>query len=215
MPASKTGVAIIEDQQEIRERLRVLIDGTPGFRCTGAHATVEDAIPAIGQGPPDIVIVDIGLPGMSRIEGIKLLKQSHPELVVLMLTVYEDDRRIFDAISAGARGYLLKTTPPAKLLESLTEAMAGGAPMSPTVARRVLDLFRQFRPPEHADYGLSPHEMRLLKMLVEGHNFPSAAEELGVTVHAISFHIRSIYEKLHVHSKSQAVAKALRHRIVT
>jgi DNA-binding NarL/FixJ family response regulator len=215
MPAPKTGVAIIEDQQEIREGLRVLIGGTPGFRCTGAYATVEDAIPAIGQGPPDIVIVDIGLPGMSGIEGIKLLKQSHPELLVLMLTVYEDDRRIFDAICAGARGYELKTTPPAKLLESLNEAMAGGAPMSPTVARRVLDLFRQFRPPEHADHGLSPHEMRLLKLLVEGHNFPSAAEELGVTVHAISFHMRSIYEKLHVHSKSQAVAKALRHRIVT
>jgi DNA-binding NarL/FixJ family response regulator len=215
MPAPKTGVAIIEDQQEIREGLRVLIEGTPGFRCTGAYPTVEDAIRAIGQGPPDIVIVDIGLPGMSGIEGIRLLKQSHPELLVLMLTVYEDDRRIFDAICAGAHGYLLKTTPPAKLLESLNEAMAGGAPMSPTVARRVLDLFRQFRPPDHAEYGLSPHEMRLLKLLVEGHNFPSAAEELGVTVHAISFHMRRIYEKLHVHSKSQAVAKALRHRIVT
>jgi DNA-binding NarL/FixJ family response regulator len=132
-----------------------------------------------------------------------------------MLTVYDDDWRIFDAICAGARGYLLKTTPPAKLLESLNEAMAGGAPMSPTVARRVLDLFRQFRPPEHADYGLTGHEIRLLKLLVEGHNFPSAAQELGVTMHTVSFHMRGIYAELQVHSKSEAVAKALRHRIVT
>jgi len=170
---------------------------------------------AAGGAQPDIAIVDIGLPGMSGIEGIGRLKQAHPGLLILMLTVYDDDRRIFDALCAGACGYLLKTTPPAKLLESLNEAMAGGAPMSPAVARRVLDLFRQFRPPERADYGLTAHEIRLLKLLVEGHNFPSAARELGVTVHAISFHMRSIYEKLQVHSKSEAVAKALRSRIVT
>ena len=215
MPSSGTGVAIIEDQHDIREGLRVLIDGTPGFRCTGAYGSMEAALDAIAGTRPDVAIVDIGLPGMSGIEGIARLKQAHPRLLILMLTVYDDDRRIFDAVCAGACGYMLKTTPPAKLLESLNEAMAGGAPMSPTVARRVLDLFRQFSPPEHAEYGLTPHEIRLLKLLVEGHNFPSAAEELGVTVHAISFHMRSIYEKLHVHSKSEAVAKALRHRIVT
>jgi len=215
MPAIRTGVAIVEDQREIREGLRVLIDGTPGFRCIGAYASMEDALPAIAQTPPEIAIIDIGLPGMSGIDGTGRLKQSHPKLLVLVLTVYDDDRRIFDAICAGACGYLLKTTPPARLLESLEEAMAGGAPMSPTIARRVLDLFRQVRPPENADHGLTPHEVRLLKLLVEGHNFPSAAKELGVTVHAISFHMRSIYEKLQVHSKSEAVAKALRHRIVT
>lgn len=205
----------MEDQREIREGLRVLIDGTPGFRCTGAYGSMEEALNGIGAAPPDIAIVDIGLPGMSGIAGIARLKEIRGEMVVLMLTVYDDDRRIFDAICAGARGYLLKTTPPAKLLESLTEALAGGAPMSPTVARRVLDLFREFRPPVHVDCGLTPHEIRLLKLLVEGHNFPSAAEELGVTVHAITFHMRSIYEKLQVHSKSEAVAKALRQRIVS
>jgi DNA-binding NarL/FixJ family response regulator len=214
MPASRTGVAIVEDQREIREGLRVLIDGTSGFRCTGAYGSMEDALTGIAAAPPDIAIVDIGLPGMSGIAGIERLRKIHRELVVLMLTVYDDDRRIFDAICAGARGYLLKTTPPARLLESLNEALAGGAPMSPTVARRVLDLFRQFRPPAHVDYGLTPHEIRLLGLLVEGHNFSSAAGELGVTVHTVSFHMRSIYEKLQVHSKSEAVAKALRHRIV-
>jgi DNA-binding NarL/FixJ family response regulator len=215
MPEIRTGVAIVEDQREIREGLRVLIDGTPGFRCTGAYSSMEDALPAIAQGPPEIAIVDIGLPGMSGIDGIGRLKQSHPNLLVLVLTVYDDDRRIFDAICAGACGYLLKTTPPARLLASLEEAMGGGAPMSPPIARRVLDLFRQVRPPGHAEHRLTPHEVRLLKLLVEGHSFPSAAKELGVTVHAISFHMRSIYEKLQVHSKSEAVAKALRHRIVT
>ena len=118
------------------------------------------------------------------------------------------------ALCAGACGYLLKKTPSARLLESLREAMNGGAPMSPEVARRVVNLFQRFRPPQHVDYHLTPHEVRLLKMLVEGHNYKTAAAELGVTVHTISFHLRSIYEKLQVHSKSAAVAKALRNRLV-
>jgi len=176
---------------------------------------MEDALPQIARDPPDVVLVDIGLPGMSGIDGVRLLKRDHPDLPLVMLTVYGDDKRIFDALCAGASGYLLKKTPPARLLESLKEATSGGAPMSPEVARRVIALFREIRPPEHADYELTPHEVRLLKLLVEGHNFASAAQELGVTVHAVSFHMRSIYDKLHVHSKSEAVAKALRHRIVS
>jgi DNA-binding NarL/FixJ family response regulator len=176
---------------------------------------MEEALPQIARDLPNMVLVDIGLPGLSGIDGLRLLKRSHPDLPLVMLTVYGDDKRIFDALCAGACGYLLKKTPPARLLESLKEAVSGGAPMSPEVARRVITLFREIRPPENADYQLTPHEIRLLKLLVDGHNFPSAAEELGVTVHAISFHVRSIYEKLQVHSKSEAVAKALRHRIVT
>lgn len=157
---------------------------------------------------------DIGLPGMSGIEGIKILKERHPDLLILMLTVYDDDERIFDAMCAGASGYLLKKTPPLKLLESLREAHQGGAPMSPEVARRVIALFREIRPPERADYELTPHETRLLKLFVAGHNYKTAAAELGVSVHTVSFHLRSIYDKLQVHSKSEAVAKALQNRIV-
>jgi DNA-binding NarL/FixJ family response regulator len=213
IPAIK--VAIIEDQFGIREGLRLLIDGTPGYRCCGCFGSMEDALPQIGRDPPDVVLVDNGLPGISGIEGVRRLKKSYPNLPLVMLTVYGDDKRIFDALCAGACGYLLKKTPPARLLESLKEAVSGGAPMSPEVARRVIGLFRQIRPPEDADYQLTPHEIRLLKLLVEGHNFQSAAEQLGVTVHAITFHMRSIYQKLHVHSKSEAVAKALRQRIVT
>jgi DNA-binding NarL/FixJ family response regulator len=142
------------------------------------------------------------------------LKERHPEMLLVMLTVFDDDRRIFEAICAGACGYLLKSTLPARLLESIQEVVGGGAPMSPEVARRVIGLFRQIRPPAHADYGLTPHEIRLLTLLVEGHNFKTVAAEAGVSPSTIAWHMRHIYEKLHVHSKSEAVARALRDRII-
>jgi DNA-binding NarL/FixJ family response regulator len=207
-------VTIIEDRREIREGLGMLINFTDGFECTGKYGSMEEAIACIRHNLPDVVLSDIGLPGMSGIEGIRILKERHPQLVILMLSVYEDDERIFDALCAGAVGYLLKKTPPAKLLDSLREAMAGGAPMSPEVARRVITLFREVRPPEKVEYDLSPHEIRLLKLLVEGHSYKTAAAELRVSVNTISFHLKNIYEKLQVHSKSEAVAKALQHRLI-
>jgi DNA-binding NarL/FixJ family response regulator len=191
----------------------MLIDGTDGFSCVGSFRTMEEALDRIGTNLPDVVLVDIGLPGMNGIEGVRLLKQRHVSLTVLMLTVYEDDERIFDALCAGACGYLVKKTPPSRLLESIREAMDGGAPMSPEIARRVVSLFREIRPPERTDYHLTPHELRLLKLLVEGYNYKTAAAELGVTFNTICFHIKQIYEKLQVHSKSQAVTKALRNRL--
>lgn len=207
-------VAIIEDRREIREGLSMLIGGTPGYSCTGSYRSMEEALDKIGHNLPDLVLSDIGLPGMDGIEGIRILKQRHPQLLVLMLSVYDDDDRIFDALCAGACGYLLKKTPPVRLIESLREAATGGAPMSPEVARRVVALFRDFRPPDRADYQLTPHETRLLKLLVEGHNYKTAALELKVSVNTVSFHMRHIYEKLQVHSKSEAVAKALRYRLI-
>jgi DNA-binding NarL/FixJ family response regulator len=207
-------IVIVEDQQLIRQGLTVLIDGTEGFRCTGSFASMEQALPRLDEAPPDVVLVDIGLPGMSGIEGIRRIKDRHPRVLALVLSVYGDDDRIFDALCAGASGYLLKKTPPAKLLESVRECVAGGAPMSPEVARRVVALFREFRPPVRADYDLTPHELRLLRMLVEGHNYKSAADELGVSVNTVAFHMKHVYEKLQVHSKSEAVAKALRDRLV-
>src|SRR5215467_9158633 len=143
--------AIIEDQRTIREGLAALIDGTDGFRCTDSYGTMEEALKKLGQkagDAPDVALLDIGLPGMSGIEGIGLLRKLCPTMPVLMLTVYDDDDRIFKVICAGARGYLLKKTPPARLLESLREVVGGGAPMSPEVARRVVALFREVRPPE-------------------------------------------------------------------
>ena len=207
-------VTIIEDRREIRDALTMLINGTDGFRCSGAYRTMEEALDKIKGEIADVVLSDIGLPGMSGIEGIRILKERYPNLTVLMLSVYDDDERIFDALCAGACGYLLKRTSPARLIESLKEAVGGGAPMSPEVARRVVALFRDIRPPERADYQLTPHQTRLLKLLVEGHNYKTAAAELGVSFHTIHFHVRNIYEKLQVHSKSEAVSKALRDRIV-
>ncbi len=213
--ANKTiDVAIIEDRRELREGLAMLINGTDGFVCKGKFGSMEEGLRRVGAENPDVVLCDIGLPGMDGIEGIKILKENFPDLLVIMLTIYDDDERIFNALCAGACGYLLKKTPPVRLLDALREAVAGGSPMSPEVARRVITLFREIRPPERADYDLSPHETRLLKMLVEGHNYKTAAAEIGVTVHAISFHMRNIYEKLQVHSKSEAVSVALRDRLI-
>ena len=207
-------VGIIEDQSKIREGLRSLIDGTDGYRCVCSFGSMEEALAKIDRELPDVLLLDIGLPGMSGIEGIRRIKDLHPGLSVLMLTVYDDDQRIFDALCAGASGYLLKKTPPARLLECLQEVMGGGAPMSPDVARRVVALFREIRPPAETGHQLTPHEIRILKLLVEGHNYKTAADELDVSINTIRFHMRSIYEKLQVHSKSAAVSKALRHRIV-
>ena len=207
-------VAIIEDQRDIRECLTFLINGTEGFACSGSYRSMEEALDRIGHALPDIVLADIGLPGMNGIDGVRILKERYPGLLILMSTVYDDDERVFDAICAGACGYLLKKTPPAKLLESIREAVAGGAPMTPEVARRVITLFREVRPPERANYELTPHEIRLLKLFVEGHNYKTAATEIGVSVNTINFHVRNIYDKLQVHSRSEAVAKALLNRLV-
>ncbi len=188
----------------------MLIHGTEGFHCTASYRSMEDALAGIGDELPDVALVDIGLPGMSGIEGIRLLKERYPSIQSLMLTVYDDDERIFDAICAGANGYLLKKTPPTRLLQSLQEAVEGGSPMSPEIARRVIELFRGAPPPVKTDYELTPHETRILGLLVEGHNYKTAASELNVSVNTVAFHIKHIYEKLQVHSKSEAVAKALR-----
>jgi DNA-binding NarL/FixJ family response regulator len=206
-------VAIVEDERKFREAVCAIIDGTKGFRCTGGFRSMEEALDKIGRNLPVVVLVDIGLPGMSGIEGISRLKQSYPQLILLVHTIYEDDERIFDALCAGASGYLLKRTPPARLVESLHEAAGGGAPMTPEIASRVVSLFREYRPSDR-DFDLSPHELRLLKLLAEGHNYKTAAIELGVTTHTISFHLQKIYDKLHVNSKTAAVAKALQHRLI-
>lgn len=206
--------AIIEDQDDIREGLASLIGFTNGFKCTGSYQSMEEAIEKIRRDVPDVVLSDIGLPGMDGIQGIKILKERYPKMLILMITVYDDDERIFDALCAGANGYLLKRTPPMRLLESLREAVDGGSPMSPEVASKVIRLFREFRPPETVDYDLTPHELRLLKLLVDGHNYNTAAKELKHSVNTVKFYIKRIYEKLQVHSKSEAVAKALKERLL-
>ncbi|MEP6568351.1 MAG: response regulator transcription factor [Acidobacteriota bacterium] len=206
-------VAIVEDQRKFRDAVTLLIDGTEGFRCSGSYRSMEEALEKIESNLPDVVLMDIGLPGMSGIDGTRRLKERFPQMILLVHSVYDDDERIFDALCAGASGYLLKKTPPARLLEGLQEAARGGAPMTPEVASRVIKVFREHRPPDRS-YELTPHELRLLKLLMEGHNYKTAAAELGVTTHTISFHLQKIYEKLHVHSKTEAVAKVLQDRLL-
>jgi len=206
-------VVIVEDLREVREGLAALINGTRGFECAASYRTMEEAMASMDAQAPDVILTDIGLPGISGIEGIRLLRERNPDVPILALTVYDSDEKVFDALCAGATGYLLKTTPPSRLLEGLQEAVSGGAPMSPEVARRVVALFREFRPPEHASYGLTPQETELLKLLVEGHHYKTAASEMGITTNTVSFHLKHIYTKLQVHSKTEAVAKALRERL--
>lgn len=205
---------IVEDQRDLREGLQTLINFTPGFRCLGAFRTMEEALARVKYDLPDVVLSDIGLPGMSGIEGIRILKEKYPDLVILVLTVYDDNERIFDALCAGASGYLLKHTEPSQLISSVKEAVSGGAPMSPEVAAKVIKLFREVRPPEKVEYDLTPHELRLLKLLVDGYNYVTAAEELNISYNTIKFHVRNIYDKLQVHSKSEAVAIAMRDRLI-
>ena len=207
-------VALIEDQPDIREGLALLIGGTPGYRVAATFGSMEEALPNIGKHLPDVALIDIGLPGISGVEGIRRLRVQHPDLLLLVLTVYGDDERIFEAMCAGACGYLLKKTLPAQLLESLRDVVNGGAPMSPEVARRVVQLFQKFRPPDSSDHHLSATEMRLLRLLAEGHHYKTAAAEMEISINTVSYHLRSIYQKLHVHSKSEAVAKALRDRLI-
>ena len=207
-------VAIVEDRRATREGLALLIDGTEGYRCCGSYGTMEEALAGIGRDLPDIALVDIGLPGMSGIEGVRILKERHPSVHLLMLTVYDDDERIFDAVCAGATGYLLKKTPPARLLEYIRETLEGGSPMSPQIARRVMTLFHRVRPPESTHEDLTPHELRLLKLLVEGYRYEDVAGQMGVSINTVRSHIKHIYGKLQVHSKSEAVAKALRSGLV-
>lgn len=207
-------MAIVEDERRTREGLRALIGGSEGFVCVGAWDSIEAALAATWIPPLHVMLLDLGLPGMSGIEGIPLLRQRSPETALVVLTVYEDNDRVFRALCAGATGYLLKNTPPAKLIESLDSAVHGGSPMSPEIARQVIELFRKFHPPEKAQYNLTPHELRLLKLLVEGHSYKTAAFDLGVSINTIAFHIQNIYGKLQVHSKSEAVARALNENLL-
>ena len=203
-------VLLIEDEREIRAGLTALIDGAPGFLCCGAFGSVEEMLAAELPVTTSLALLDIRLPGLSGIEGLPLLLRRWPRIQPLMLTVHDDDDRVLEALCAGANGYLLKSTAPNRLLEALRDATNGGAPMSPEVARRVIAVFRRSPPPPRSDYQLTPHELRILQLLVSGENYKTAAQKLGATVHAVSFHVRKIYEKLQVHSRSEAVAKALR-----
>jgi DNA-binding NarL/FixJ family response regulator len=209
-PAGTVLVGLVEDDDAIREGLRILVDGSLGFRCVGTWASVEDALVGLPRELPDVLLMDIQLPGMSGTAGVRIVRERHPSIEILMLTIHAERERIFESICNGASGYLLKNTPPARLLEALRESKGGGAPMSPEIARKVVELFRKAPPPPAEQTRLAPQEVRLLGLLAEGHSYQAAADRLSVSVNTVRNYIRSVYEKLHVHSRSEAVSKALR-----
>ena len=209
-------VVVVEDNSPIRDGLKILIDGTEDYSCIGAFAECESMLKNIKKLEPDVLLMDLGLPGMGGIEGIKKVKVLLPDLTILVLTIYEENDRIFDALCAGASGYLIKKTPPSKLLEAIKEAYEGGAPMSSQIARKVIEFFQNKKTasPHKNDYVLTPREKEILSGLVEGHNFKAIADSLFISIETVRFHFRNIYRKLHVHSQSEAVAKALKEGLI-
>lgn len=211
-PESKPAVrvAIVEDQEATRDGLALLLGGAAGITAIGAWPSFEAAWPNLAAEKPDVVLLDLGLPGISGIEGARRLANLSPRPEILVLTVFGDDDHVFEAICAGASGYLLKDTPPEKLLAAIKEVSAGGVPMSPEVARKVFATFQKIAPPRQPEQRLSARELEVLQLFADGHSYKTAAKTLQVSIDTVRFHIRNIYEKLHVHSKSEAVVKALR-----
>jgi DNA-binding NarL/FixJ family response regulator len=209
-------VAIIEDNNTIREGLAALINGTTGYSCVGSYDNCESFLSKLLSLDVNVALMDIGLPGISGIEGIARAKKIKPELNILMLTVYEDSQSVFKALCSGACGYLVKKTPPSKLLEAIKDANEGGAPMSSLIARQVIDVFQktQNKVKEENDSGLSAREIEVLTSLSDGNNYQEIADRLFISVDTVRHHIRNIYRKLHVHSQSEAVAKAIRKGLI-
>jgi DNA-binding NarL/FixJ family response regulator len=201
-------VALVEDLPRTREGLAALIAECPDFEVVGQYDSMEAAITGIGDTPPDVLLADIGLPGMSGIAGVRILHQRFPGLAILMLTVHGDDDSVFAAVCAGACGYLLKEAEPGRLADSIRELHAGGAPMSPEIARKVVLAFRDSAPLRPTETGLSPQQLRILQYLAEGHSYKTCAAALDLSIDTVRFHVRRIYDRLHVHSRSEAVWKA-------
>lgn len=202
-------VSIVEDDNDIRESLSVLISGSEGFNCINTYKNAESAIRSIAREKPDVVLMDINLPGASGIECVKKLKEQLPELNILMLTVYDDSKRIFDSLAAGANGYLLKRTPPSQLLEAIKEVNQGGSPMSGQIARMVVESFRKLADSNNEKENLTKREEEILSLLAKGYKYKEIGDSLFIGVETVRSHLRHIYEKLHVRSRTEAAVKYL------
>ena len=207
-------VAIVEDHADLRNSLNLILNTMSGFTCVGSYSTCEELLEEFEAIEPQVILMDIGLPGMSGIEGVRRVKALRPETQILMLTIYEDDTQVFQAICAGAGGYLLKKASPVEILQAIEQVAAGGVPMTASVAQKVIKMFRDFAPKPEVCEDLTPREYEVLKTLVEGLDYKQIAQRHFISLDTVRNHIRHIYEKLHVHSKSEAVAKALRQRLV-
>lgn len=207
-------ILLYDDSQVMRETLVLLLSNTDGFEVVGAFDNCETAVQDIKTLQPDVVLLDIDMPAMTGIEGLTQIRSQYPDVKILMLTVFDDNKNVFEAIRQGANGYLLKKTPPAKLIDYIREVYEGGAPMNASIATQVLKMFAGMQPSASPDYALSQREKQVLQSLVDGNSYKMVAAEMHISIDTVRSHIRSIYEKLHVNSKSEAVAKALRDRIV-
>jgi DNA-binding NarL/FixJ family response regulator len=200
-------VAIVEDEDNVRKGLAALINGSVGFRCVTTYPSAEKALPEILKNKPNVVLMDLNLPGMSGIECIRRLKAHQPALPIMVLTVYEDDEKIFESLRAGASGYLLKKTPPAKLLEAILDLQNGGSPMSSSIARKVVQTLQAMGPSSKEAENLSKREHEILAYLAKGYRYREIADALFISIETVRTHLRNIYEKLHVRSRSEAVLK--------
>jgi DNA-binding NarL/FixJ family response regulator len=205
---------LYEDNAQLREGLTMLIDGSEGFNVLAAFRNCSNVVHEVSTYQPDVILMDIDMPGVNGLEGLKLIKEIDPEVKVLMLTVFDDHQNIFQALQNGANGYILKKTPPARLLEYIQEAATGGAPMTASVAAQVLKMFSQLNLPPDKSYNLSEREKEVLQLLVNGYSYKMIAAEMFIAMDTVRSHIKKIYEKLHVNSKSEAVAKAFRDKLV-
>ncbi len=210
-------VAAVEDDPGLRESLRLLIGGTRGFAWAGGYRSAEEALERLGAaagGTPDVLLMDIHLPGMPGSAAVRLVRESFPSVAVVMLSVYEGEEQIFESLCNGASGYLLKKTAPAKILEAVRDVKEGGSPISPEIARKVIRAFREAVPARPAEHDLTPQEVRLLRLLADGASYQAAGDKLEISINTVRNYVRSIYEKLHVTSKSAAVSKGLKNRII-
>ncbi len=203
-------VAIVDDDKDVRDGIAVLINGTSGYQCVGAFAGAEEAIDRIPRLAIDVVLMDINMPQISGIECVTKLKLRQPSLQIMMLTSFEDDEKIFQSLLAGASGYLLKKTPPAKLLEAIDEIHNGGSPMSNQIARKVVETFQSSGSPQNETVGLTQREQEILSHLAKGYRYKEIADTLFISVETVRTHLRNIYDKLHVRSRTEAVLKYLK-----
>ncbi len=206
-------IIIYEDDDKLRQSLSLLIGGTDGYAVVGDFSNCKNVEAEMKALQPDIVLMDIDMPEVGGIEGVARIKAQYPHIQILMHTVFDDNDKLFACLSAGANGYLLKKTPPAKLLEALQDIHSGGAPMSPGIARRVLSSFHQMKLATEK-YGLTKREKEVLQLLTEGYTYKAIAAEFHIAMDTVSSHLRHIYEKLHVNCGTEAVAKAIRERLV-
>ncbi|MHA4846548.1 response regulator [Flavitalea antarctica] len=207
-------IVLYEDNPQLREGLSMLLNGSDGFEVVASFKNCNNVTAEVEALKPDVVLMDIDMPGTNGIDGLKLIRQVNAEVKVLMLTVFDDNKNVFDAIRNGANGYLLKKTPPAKLLEYIQEAHSGGAPMTSSIATQVLKMFSEANTPSGDDYHLSEREKEVLQLLVNGYSYKMIASEMYISIDTVRSHIKKIYEKLHVNSKSEAVAKAFKDKLV-